>query len=260
MVRQRRIRNQHVESSQSGPHRFQFNIAEENGTDDRSTRLAGTATLADIQGHQQQQVLTSNQLQQLFARANTKMVAQSTDQENFFKRETTMKPPKTSKHIQAPFPPPLEDRPEESVLDPERLKQLTKEKAGPLIIERYSPNESEINYPIATVTMTFNQPMISVSTLDDMSHVDQMGISLTPAPEGRWRWTGARTIQYEPKHRLPYSTRYVLKVNKNQCTSVIEGKSMGRRIQIDKDLPMNLFLKESWKKISCTSSVPRHPT
>jgi len=142
----------------------------------------------------------------------------------FFKREATMKPPKTSKQIQTPFPPPLVDRPEDLEFDPEQLKQLAKEKAGPLVIERYSPNETYIDHPLAAITITFNQPMVSVATLNDCIDVKNIGISLTPQLEGRWRWTGTRTIQYEPQHRLPYSTRYVLKVNKDQCVSAIGGK------------------------------------
>ncbi|CAF4772270.1 unnamed protein product, partial [Rotaria sp. Silwood2] len=38
------------------------------------------------------------------------------------------------------------------------------------------------------------------------------------------RWTGTKTLQFEAKHRLPYSTNYTLRVNKGHCVSAIGGK------------------------------------
>ncbi|CAF4067229.1 unnamed protein product, partial [Adineta steineri] len=146
------------------------------------------------------------------------------DHQEFFKREETIKAPKTSKIIQAPFPPPSEDRKQDLDLDIEQLKQLAKQETGPLIIERYSPCETQINYPLATVTITFNQPMIAVAPLDDQINIEDLGISLTPTIESRWRWTGTKTVQFEPKHRLPFSTKYILKVDKQHCVSAIGGK------------------------------------
>ncbi|CAF4688784.1 unnamed protein product, partial [Didymodactylos carnosus] len=63
--------------------------------------------------------------------------------------------------------------------------------------------------------------MIAVSSLDEVMNVEDLDISLTPKVEGRWRWTGAKTVQFEAKHRLPYSTEYALKVSKEQCVSAI---------------------------------------
>ncbi|CAF1511410.1 unnamed protein product, partial [Didymodactylos carnosus] len=143
------------------------------------------------------------------------------DEQEFFKREASIKAPKTGEVIQTPFPPLPPDRKEELDIDIEQLKQLAKEAAGPLSIERYSPSEREINHVLSTVTMTFNQPMIAVSSLDEVMNVEDLDISLTPKVEGRWRWTGAKTVQFEAKHRLPYSTEYALKVDKEHCVSDI---------------------------------------
>ncbi|CAF1253132.1 unnamed protein product [Rotaria sordida] len=193
--------------------------------DDQNTIDTGVTALNDDSQQQlQQQNLTPDQLQQLFTRASSELVAESTDEQEFFKREATIKAPKTSKIIQTPFPPPLADRKEDLDIDIERLKQLAKQEAGPLIIERYSPNETQINYPLATVTITFNQPMIAVSSLDEKMNIEDLGISLAPKLEGRWRWTGTKTVQFEAKHRLPYSTEYTLKVDKEHCVSAIGGK------------------------------------
>ena len=175
----RPIQNRQVENQPpSGPHQFQFNIAEADGIDDQRPDDAGVTAQP-----QKLQNLTSEQLQQLFKRANTELIAEQTDKQNFFKREATLKAPKTSKHIQTAFPPPPPvHRPEDLDLDPEKLQQLAKEKAGPLMIERYAPNETLINQPVAAVTVTFSQPMVAVATLDDHVHVEPLGISLTPQP------------------------------------------------------------------------------
>ncbi|CAF4059326.1 unnamed protein product, partial [Adineta steineri] len=218
------IPDQTVNDEQSEPHEFQFNITETNETDEQITIDAEKISLNDDDSQPHQQNLTADQLQQLFTRASSELVAESMDDQEFFKREETIEAPKTSKRIQTPFPPPSEDRKQDLDLDIEQLKQLAKQEAGPLIIERYSPSETQINYPLATVTITFNQPMIAVSSLDDQINIEDLGISLTPTIEGRWRWSGTKTVQFEPKHRLPFSTKYILKVDKQHCVSAIGGK------------------------------------
>jgi hypothetical protein len=223
MRRVRPIRNQIVQSEQPGPHEFQINLTEVNQIDEQITTDAGVTT---SNSNLQQQELTPDELQQLFNRVNSQLVTESSDEQEFFKREATIKAPKTSKVIQTPFPPPVEDRKENIDLDIEQLKQLAKQQAGPLIIERYSPNETQINHPLANVTITFNQPMISVSSLDENINVENIGISLTPKLDGRWRWTGTKTIQFEAKHRLPFSTKYTLQVKKENCQSAIGGETI----------------------------------
>ena len=201
----------------SEPREFQFNVTDVNQitTDD------GTPTPTV---NLQQQELTADELQQLFNRASSQLTTESTDEKEFFKRDSSIKAPKTSQIMQTPFPPPAEDRPQNVDLDIEQLKQLAKQEAGPLIIERYSPNQTEINYTLATVSVTFNQPMIAVSTVDEVPNVENLGVSLTPKLEGQWRWTGTKTVQFEAKHRLPFSTKYALQVKKDNCQSSIGGK------------------------------------
>ncbi|CAF1468665.1 unnamed protein product, partial [Didymodactylos carnosus] len=149
---------------------------------------------------------------------------QTTEEQELLKREASMKAPKTSEVLQTPFPPLPPDRKEDVDIDIEQLKQLAKQEAGPLIIERYSPNEKEIDHVLSAITLTFNQPMITVSSLNEIMDIENSGISLTPKIEGRWRWTGTKTVQFEAKHRLPCSTKYTLKVNKEHCVSAIGGK------------------------------------
>ncbi|CAF3912925.1 unnamed protein product [Adineta steineri] len=223
MVRRIRFPPKPNNVEESGPREFCFNITEANDLDEQIATDAAVTSSTDDSSSQQQN-LTPEQLHQLFTKASSELVAESKDNQEFFKREATIKAPKTGQIIQTPFPPPSEDRKEDLDIDVEQLKQLAKQEAGPLIIERYSPTETEINYSLAAVTITFNQPMIAVSTLNENTNVENLGISLTPNLEGRWRWTGTKTIQFEPKHRLPYSTKYTLQVKKENCVSAIEGK------------------------------------
>ncbi|CAF3804548.1 unnamed protein product [Rotaria sp. Silwood1] len=216
------IRPGKFQNQQPKSYQFQFNVAESNETDNTTTTTA--VEVVPLSEESQQQSLTSDQLQALFRQASSELVAETTDEQDFFKREATIKAPKTSKVIQTPFPAPLLERKEDFELDIEQLKQLAKQDAGPLIIERYSPSEELIGYVLPAATLTFNQPMIPVSSLDENTNVEELGISLTPKIEGRWRWTGTKTLQFEAKHRFPYSTKFTLKVDKERCVSALGRK------------------------------------
>ncbi|CAF1241767.1 unnamed protein product, partial [Didymodactylos carnosus] len=216
-----RIKDQTFENEQPNPHKFHFTIDEASETDDQTTTNVEVSPLND---DLRQEYLTSEQLQQLFSRASSELVAETTEEQELLKREASMKAPKTSEVLQTAFPPLPPDRKEDVDIDIEQLKQLAKQEAGPLIIERYSPNEKEIDHVLSAITLTFNQPMITVSSLNEIMDIENSGISLTPKIEGRWRWTGTKTVQFEAKHRLPYSTKYTLKVNKEHCVSAIGGR------------------------------------
>ncbi|CAF2070665.1 unnamed protein product [Rotaria magnacalcarata] len=217
----RGIQNVTFENEQSKSYKFNFNIDEANEMDNQA---ATDVEMTSLNADSQRQNLTPDQLQQLFSQASCELIAESADEQEFFKRESTIKAPKTNKIIQTPFPPPQSDRTEDFDIDIEQLKQLAKQEAGPLIIERYSPSEKQIDYVLSTITLTFNQPMIAVSSVDDKMNTEDLGISLTPKIEGQWRWTGTKTLQFEAKHRLPYATKYTLRVDKEHCVSAIEGK------------------------------------
>ncbi|CAF3824365.1 unnamed protein product [Rotaria sordida] len=222
-IRVRQKQNETSEHDQSKSYQFHLNVHEANEIDNQITTDVGVISIND--DLQQQQNLTPDQLEQLFHRTSFDLIEESADKQEFFKREATIKAPRTSKIIETPFPPVVSDRQGVDFdIDIEQLKQLAKQEAGPLIIERYSPSENQIDYPLSTVTLTYNQPMIAVSSLDEQMKAEDLGISLTPEIEGRWRWTGTKTIQFEAKHRLPYATKYILRVNKENCISAIEGK------------------------------------
>lgn len=222
MRRVKPIRASTFENQQEKSYQFQFNVGESNETDSTSTTDVEVVPLCD---GSQQQPLTSAQLHALFQKASTELVSEAADEEDFFKREATIKAPKTSQIIQTPFPAPLPERKEDAEFDIEQLKQLAKQEAGPLMVERFSPSEKQVDYVLPVITLTFNQLMIPVSSLDEIVNVAELGISLLPQIEGKWRWTGTKTVQFEAKHRCPYSTKYSIKVDKEQCVSAIGGKA-----------------------------------
>ncbi|CAF4359193.1 unnamed protein product [Rotaria sp. Silwood2] len=165
-------RKQTFEHEQLQSYQFDFNIDEGNVMDNETTTDVAVTPLHD---DLQQQDLTRDQLQQLFSRAGSALVAEATDDQEFFKRKTTIKVPKTSKVIKTPFPPPESDLQEDFDINIEQLKQLANKSTGPLIIERHSPNEQEIDHALSTIAFTFNQPMINISTLDEQINPEDLG-------------------------------------------------------------------------------------
>jgi uncharacterized protein YfaS (alpha-2-macroglobulin family) len=80
---------------------------------------------------------------------------------------------------------------------------------GALQVLRFAP-EGEV--PIAPfVSVTFNQPMVPLGTLEDLAAKD-VPVKIEPPLEGTWRWLGTKTLtfQYDSKliDRLPKATEY----------------------------------------------------
>ncbi len=110
-------------------------------------------------------------------------------------------PPKTGAVIEEPFPP-TEDGGAPVMVE-----------SGPLEVLRYSP-EGEI--PIAPfLNVTFNQPMVPLATIEDLSAQD-VPVKLTPELPGTWRWIGTQTLSFEFSdengERFPMATEYVAEV------------------------------------------------
>ena len=81
--------------------------------------------------------------------------------------------------------------------------------AGPLQVLRFAP-EGEI--PIAPfVSVTFNQPMVPLGTLSDLSE-KEVPLKIEPPLPGTWRWLGTKTLTFEYDSelidRLPKATEY----------------------------------------------------
>lgn len=123
------------------------------------------------------------------------------DQVDFKLPTELIPPPLTGETISEAFPP------KPSVIQPGQ------EEAGPLEVLRYAP-EGEI--PIAPfVSITFNQPMVPLGTLEDLAARD-VPVVIEPALEGTWRWVGTKTLTFEYDSelidRLPKATAYKVTV------------------------------------------------
>ena len=121
------------------------------------------------------------------------------DEQDFALREKSLPPPRTGKTIEGQFPPAV----------PRDVTTPTA--TGPLEVLRFAP-EGEV--PIAAqLSVTFSQPMVVVT-----SHADTVAegvpVRLTPQPQGRWRWVGAKTLLFEADGHLPMATDYQVEVAK----------------------------------------------
>jgi uncharacterized protein YfaS (alpha-2-macroglobulin family) len=140
--------------------------------------------------------------------------AEETVQSDFKLAQDLLPPPRTGETVQQPFPPTAEARtPEQAV-------------AGPLEVLRFSP-EGEI--PVAPfISITFNQPMVPVTSLKDLSSKD-IPVRVEPDLSGTWRWLGTKTLtfNYDSKliDRLPKSTSYTVTIpagTKSQTGGTLE--------------------------------------
>src|SRR5436190_1760739 len=98
---------------------------------------------------------------------------------------------------------------------PTAAERPTPPPSGPLHVTRHAPDGDLAIVP--HVMVTFDQPMIAVSTQAQASST--VPVRLEPQPPGRWRWLGTQTLQFdpdgrsgEPEGRLPASTAYTVTV------------------------------------------------
>ncbi len=84
---------------------------------------------------------------------------------------------------------------------------------GPLEVVRYEP-EGDVDVA-AFVSVTFNQPMVPLGTLEQLDRAD-VPVRVKPALDGRWRWIGTRTLRFEHDadaiDRLPMATEYTVEI------------------------------------------------
>ena len=171
------------------------------------TTESGTAliTLSEGQAHYQApqplptavgEPLTPEETDRILARLPA---IQRGEQVDFNIPPQPLPPPKTGETIPAPFPAPEDLAPPESVLV----------ETGPLKVLRYSP-EGEV--PLAPfVSVTFNQPMVPIATLDALDEA-AIPVDIEPDLPGTWRWVGTKTLTFnyasDQIDRLPMATEY----------------------------------------------------
>ncbi len=84
---------------------------------------------------------------------------------------------------------------------------------GPLEVLRFAPEGA---IPIAPfVSVTFNQPMVPLTTLAELSAAD-VPVKITPALPGIWKWLGTKTLTFEYTSdeidRFPKATEYTVEI------------------------------------------------
>ena len=140
--------------------------------------------------------LSSKETESLLGRLSPIQTEQG-DNQAFAKRADSPPPPRTGEEVDETFPPQKsQDRPTAGESDADK----------PLEIVRYAP-EGEVQ-AAPRVSVTFNQPMVSVTSRKELSD-PKIPIEIKPEPEGRWKWIGTKTLVFEPSgKRLAHSTTY----------------------------------------------------
>ena len=136
-----------------------------------------------------------------------------TDQLPFRAPENSMPPPRPGATVPSMFPPaPAGQKP---AVD-----------AGPLAIRSITPN-GEVG-PIDRITVNFNQPMIPLSSVDELA--EQVPARISPSTDGKWRWLGTQTLVFEfgSGQRLKNSTDYVVTIPAG--TRSISGKTLDKAV------------------------------
>ena len=148
----------------------------------------------------QGEALTQEQINVILARL-PEMEMGEDDQVAFNAPPDILPPPRPGETIEQPFPL------EEEALPPSETTD------GPLEVLRYSP-EGEISVA-PFISVTFNQPMVPLATLQQLSEAD-VPVNVEPDLPGDWRWVGTRTLAFYYESdlidRLPKSTEYVVTV------------------------------------------------
>ncbi len=124
---------------------------------------------------------------------------ESTD---FNRPAATPRPPRVGSTIDTAFPPTVDAPPDTPDAD-----------GLPLEVLRFQPQGDVALAPFLSVT--FNQPMVALATLDQLDDVEAP-VTISPEVPGRWRWIGARTVRFEIEpgltDRLPMATDYTATV------------------------------------------------
>lgn len=141
--------------------------------------------------------LGAEQAKKLLARL-PKLIEEAADRKGFAFRERSMPPPRTGTTVATAFPP--------KVSGPGAHPQATSE---PLKVARFQPDGDIQLAP--HLSITFSQPMVAVTSHDALSK-EQLPVTLTPEPPGKWRWAGTKTLLFEPEGRFPQATRFSAKV------------------------------------------------
>ncbi|NNL97936.1 MAG: hypothetical protein HKO63_07005, partial [Acidimicrobiia bacterium] len=122
------------------------------------------------------------------------------DRLDFNRPAESLRPPLVGETVEVPFPAGTDTPPPEVP-------------TGPLEVLRFQPEGAVDMAPF--VSITFNQPMVPLATLEQLDTLD-VPVTITPELPGRWQWIGTRTLRFEHEpdrfDRLPMATNYTVVV------------------------------------------------
>ncbi|MFO0736705.1 MAG: alpha-2-macroglobulin family protein [Labilithrix sp.] len=118
------------------------------------------------------------------------------DEKDFNMRAKSIPAPKPGKTVTEAFPPPIAPPP------------ASVNVSGPLKLERHAPEGKVELAP--HLSMTFTQPMVAVTSVDELK--EHPPVKLVPEPAGKWRWLGTRTVMFAPEKRFPMATEYSVEI------------------------------------------------
>ncbi|MCC6454277.1 MAG: hypothetical protein IT328_04990 [Caldilineaceae bacterium] len=129
------------------------------------------------------------------------LATEAGDVQDFRLPEESLRPPQAFDTITTTFP---------ATQSVEMTAAVT---SGPLEVLRFAP-EGEI--PLAPfLSVTFNQPMVPLATVDALSAAD-VPVKLTPEVPGIWRWVGTQTLTFEyaggENERFPMATTFTAEI------------------------------------------------
>ena len=129
------------------------------------------------------------------------LLAETADQLDFNRPPDTRPRPRPGTTIDQVFP--AEGSPDVEAVAPGELEVLRYQPEGPVDLAPF-------------ISVTFNQPMVALSTVDQVEAAD-VPITITPEMPGRWIWLGTRTVrfEYEPGaiDRIPAATTYTVTID-----------------------------------------------
>jgi len=149
--------------------------------------------------------------------------AEETDQVDFNRPPDTRPRPIPGATVDQAFPPPAD------AVAPDTT-------SGPLEVLRFQPEGPVDLAPF--ISVTFNQPMVPLSTLTQVESVD-VPISITPEMPGRWLWLGTRTVRFEYDadaiDRIPAATNYVVEIPAG--TTSLNGGELAETVSFEFSTP-----------------------
>ena len=105
-----------------------------------------------------------------------------------------------------------------------------------LEVLRFAPEGQVAIAPF--ISVTFNQPMIALNTLESLAEKD-VPVQVTPIIPGSWRWLGTRTLNFlsdsEYYDRLPMATEYLVTIPAGVVSA--SGEALEKTVQFSFSTP-----------------------